>query len=203
MTFLRLDHLAVSAHSRDEARAYVEDALGLSLQVGGAHAHFGTHNHLLGLVDDLYLEAISIDPDAENPKMPRWFDLDSFEGPPKLTNWICSTADLGAACVHWPEAGEAVALTRGDLRWEMAVPSSGKLPFDGMFPAIMSWASKKHPSQMLSKTDAKLKMLTVCHKDADALSARLGLIEGAPIRFEVSNTPRLVAEIETPHARRR
>ena len=64
---MRLDHLAVAAESLGVGRAVVEDQLGLRLQDGGRHAHFGTHNLLLGLEDGLYLEVIAVDPDAPAP----------------------------------------------------------------------------------------------------------------------------------------
>ena len=76
---LQLDHLAVAARDLDEGRAVVEAALGVTLQRGGRHARFGTHNLLLGLEDGLYLEVIAIDPDAPGPDEARWFDLDRFD----------------------------------------------------------------------------------------------------------------------------
>lgn len=199
---LRLDHLAVSAGSRDAARAYVEDALGVSMQTGGIHDRFGTHNHLLGLQDGLYLEAISINPDAPEPDRPRWFDLDNFTGPPRLTNWICAVPDMAAAIQRWPDAGDAIDLQRGDLRWQMAVPQSGALPFRGTFPALIQWAGQLHPAQMLDTADVRLTMLTVQNPQADALRALLGSVAGGNVRFETAASTALLAEFETPHGRR-
>ncbi|MGB7316451.1 MAG: VOC family protein [Planktotalea sp.] len=199
---LKLDHLAVSGESRDAARAHIEEALGIPMQAGGEHARFGTHNHLMGLKNGLYLEAISIDPNAPAPDRPRWFDIDNFSGPPRLTNWICSVGDMKAACAKWPDAGDAIALERGDLRWQMAVPASGALPFDGMFPPLIEWAGTLHPASMLTPTDVSFKMLTICHPKAEALSALLGSIANALIRFEVARTAELIAEFDTPHGGR-
>ncbi|MEL6648491.1 MAG: VOC family protein, partial [Pseudomonadota bacterium] len=44
---LELDHLAIAAETLEDGREAVEAALGVSLQPGGQHAHFGTHNLLL------------------------------------------------------------------------------------------------------------------------------------------------------------
>lgn len=183
MKTLVLDHLAVTGHSRDAARAHIEDSLGLKMQSGGAHEKFATHNHLLGLENGLYLEAISIDPDAVPPNRPRWFDIDNFEGPPRLTNWICAVPNLMDALKQWPDAGSPVSLERGALRWEMTVTAHGALPFDGMFPPLITWKGDLHP-------------------DAAALSERLGFIDGAEIRFEDAQDVGLVAEFDTPHGRR-
>ena len=78
---IELDHLAVAGESLKAASDLAAQVLGVPLQPGGAHAVFGTHNHLLGLGDALYLEAIAVDPDAPAPAYARWFDLDRFNGP--------------------------------------------------------------------------------------------------------------------------
>ena len=96
MQLLAFDHIAVSAETLGEGVAYVEDALGVRLAAIGHHPHMATHNRLLGL-GDLYLEVIAADPDAPQPDWPRWFDLDHFSGPPRLTNWVARTNDLAAA----------------------------------------------------------------------------------------------------------
>ena len=114
---MQLDHIAISGDTLEEATAYCEDALGVALLPGGKHDIFATHNRLLGLADGLYLEAIAIDPGAATPHRTRWFDLDRFEGSPRLTNWICASDDLDALLSNLPDgAGEAIALTRGDLK---------------------------------------------------------------------------------------
>ena len=113
---MKLDHIAISGETRDAAAAHVQATLGMALRPGGAHRYFGTHNHLLGLAEGLYLEAISIDPAAPVPAYPRWFGLDDFAGAPRLTTWICRTQDLSTLVRDLPEAGEIVALakTNGD-----------------------------------------------------------------------------------------
>ncbi len=202
MNSVLLDHLAVSGESRDAARAHIEDALGLAMQDGGEHARFATHNHLMGMEDGLYLEAISINPNVPNPDRARWFNLDNFSGSPRLTNWICAVPDMSAALTQWQDAGEAISLERGDLRWQMAVPESGILPFDGVFPPLIQWHGALHPKQMLASSGASLKQLTVVHQNAQELADTLGQISGASVRFEKANTPALIAEFNTPHGLR-
>ncbi len=117
---LALDHIALAAETLEAGVAHAEAALGLPLAGGGAHALMGTHNRLLGL-GDLYFEVIAIDPTAPKPPHPRWFDLDRFRGPPRLTNWICR-ADLRHAP---PEAGRVLDVARGDLHPTQRLPDSG------------------------------------------------------------------------------
>lgn len=195
---LELDHLAVVACDLDEGRAAVEEALGVSLQPGGRHAYFGTHNVLLGLEDGLYLEVIAVDPDAADPGVARWFDLDRMSGPPRLGNWICRSDDLDAEVERCPEAGGPVSLARGDLKWRMAVPETGRLPYDNRFPAIMQWDCAAHPAERLTASGCVLQRLVVAHPQAGELSSRLApVLSDGRVVFE-PGAPGLLAEVMTP-----
>jgi hypothetical protein len=198
---MHLDHLAVAGESLDAAAAHLEAALGLPLQPGGAHARFGTHNRLLGLEDGLYLEAIAIDPNAPAPDGPRWFDLDRLQGAPHLRTWIARVDDLDAALIRHPEAGQPLALERGDLRWRMAVPTSGVLPFDNLFPALIEWQGTAHPAQRLAPSGARLVRLVITHPDVAALRDALSRLTDLRVVIE-PGAPALRAEIATPHGLR-
>lgn len=195
---LRLDHFAVAAETLEEGRAYAEEALGVELRPGGQHAHFGTHNMLLGLEDGLYLEVIAIDPEAPAPGYARWFDLDRFTGRPRPTNWICNTPDLGAVVERFPQAGGPVPLARGKLRWQMAVPQDGRLPWDNLFPAVIEWQCAQHPAQMLPASGCRLDRLVVTHPEAEALEDALApVLSDARVVFE-TGAAALRAELTTP-----
>lgn len=200
---LAFDHIAVSGETLEAATAHVEEALGVALQPGGAHAVFHTHNTLLGLEDGLYLEAIAINPDAPTPERPRWFDLDRFAGPPRLTNWICRTDDLDTTLASFAmDLGAPVDLQRGALRWRMAVPASGVLPYDNCAPALIQWQTDIHPATRLAKSGCRLRQLVVTHPEARALQAALKeqLIDPR-IAFETGPAA-LSAAFDTPHGPR-
>ncbi|MWP36185.1 VOC family protein [Rhodobacter sphaeroides] len=166
---MQLDHVAIAATDLAEGTALVEAALGLSMGPGGAHPLMATHNRLLGLGDS-YLEVIAPDPAALRPPFPRWFDLDRFEGRPRPSNWILRCADLDAALALLPEAGRPLELRRGDLRWRMAVPEDGRLPFDNLFPALIEWQGSP-PS--LPDAGLRLARIEIRHPEAPALARRL------------------------------
>ena len=71
-----LDHIAVVAPDLAAGVAWVREALGVEMPPGGRHPEMGTHNHLVGLGPDVYLEVIAIDQDAAAPRHRRWFGLD-------------------------------------------------------------------------------------------------------------------------------
>jgi hypothetical protein len=196
---MELDHIAVTAETLDEGGAIVEEVLGVALEPGGKHAEMGTHNLLLGL-GDVYLEVIAGDPDAPAPGRPRWFDMDRFKGPPRLTNWITRCGDLDAEVARGPDGvGEAVAFARGDLRWRMAVPADGRLPFDGGFPALIQWEGSGHPIARLEDRGCRLVRLTVVHPAAGALSSALaGRLLAPRVEIVAGAAKALRAEIATP-----
>ena len=198
-----LDHLVVGATTLPEAQARIEDALGVSMQPGGQHAVFHTHNALMGLGDGLYLEAIAPDPDRPAPQRPRWYDLDRFSGPARLSNWACAVDDMDAALPLMPDgSGAPVDVARGDLQWRMAVSPQGTTPFDNLWPALIEWPMGVHPAGRLTPTGIVLKRLTLIHPQADALSHALAehLIDG---RVAVEAGPvAMQAEFDTPHGPR-
>ncbi|WP_424975447.1 VOC family protein [Dinoroseobacter sp. S124A] len=167
---LRFDHIAIAATRLEDGVAWLEERLGVALAPGGQHPAMGTHNRLLSLGPDLYLEVIAIDPDAAPPGRARWFGLDRFEGPPRLQSWIVA-APPGMARPAY--AGPPVALSRGDLRWSFTVLDTGALPFDGVGPPIITWEKGGHPTEKLADCGVRLTGLRVTHPRADALREAL------------------------------
>lgn len=199
---LALDHIAVSAATLDEGAAWVEQALGVPLAGGGKHTHMGTHNRLLGL-GDLYLEVIAIDPAASKPGYPRWFDIDHFRGPPRLTNWICRTDDLDAALAKAPkDTGTATDLHRGDYRWRFAIPATGKLPYDECFPALIQWQGDLHPAKSLRDHGIRLTGLQITHPRAPALRAALKPLSDPRVQVQLGPYHALRATFDTPNGPR-
>ncbi len=197
---LILDHLAVSAVTLADGVAAVEDALGVALSGGGVHPHMATHNRLLAL-GDVYLEVIAADPSAPRPSWPRWFDLDHFAGPPRLTNWVARCDDIAAAVAVSPAGiGVPLSLQRGAYAWDMAVPADGKLPFDGAYPALIQWHGALHPVQALPDSGVRLKLLEIAHPRADDLRAALqGRLDDPRVVIAQGGIKALHASFTTPH----
>ena len=200
---MEFDHIAIAGETLQEATAHVEASLGVKIQTGGQHDVFFTHNMLLGLEDGLYLEAIAINPDAPEPDRARWFDLDRFSGTPRLTNWICRTDDMAATLQEVPaQMGQSVALQRGALRWCMAVPRDGVLPFDNCAPALIQWETNLHPASMLARSGVRLRRLTVSHPQAGELETLLAQhLKEDRVRYETGSVG-IFAEFDTPHGPR-
>lgn len=194
----RLDHLAVAAATLEEGAEWVGDQLGVRPGPGGEHAVMGTHNRLMSIGPGVYLEVIAVDPDAPPPGRPRWFGLDHFSGPPRLTAWVVRTEDLEAAlAVAPPGSGTPLDVSRGAYSWRISVPDDGLLPLDGVAPALIQWIGGGHPCDTLPPNDLRLSHLEVAHPAR--LAERLPRVDGT--RY-VRGAPRLRAILDSPEGER-
>jgi len=179
-----LDHLVVAAATLPAAVAQVATRLGVPLQPGGRHELMGTHNALLGLGSESYLEALAIEPGAVPSHRQRWFTLDdpatrtALAAGPRLLHWVARCNDLESALAHcpWP-TGRPLAMSRGSYRWRIAVPDDGALPMNGVAPTLIEWHGA-HPALALTERGCRLLQLRLQHPEASLLQQgleRLGL----------------------------
>ncbi len=91
-----------------------------------------------------------------------------------------------------------MALSRGAVRWTMAVPSNGQLPYDNCFPALMHWQCNPIPAEMLPVSGCRLTGLVVHHPHALQLQADLTLYLNDPrVSYEVGPAG-IKAHFDTP-----
>ena len=96
----RIDHFVIGAPSLAQGVAYVERTLGVQIPPGGAHTRMGTHNHLMKLGDQVFLEVIASDPQLSEPDGPRWYGLDDpfvrtrIAAEPCLLTWVVNCDDI-------------------------------------------------------------------------------------------------------------
>ena len=190
---MRIDHLVVTCAVLEEGADWLAGRLGVAPGPGGRHAYMGTHNRLLSLGPDCYLEVIAPDPDAPDPGRPRWFGLDAA-GAPALTHWAARVADVDAALAAAPEgAGTATELSRGDLAWRMGVTDAP--PMDGAFPMLLQWHGEGAAAR-LPDAGCRLRALALRHPRSDRLRAALPIDDP---RLEIGQgPPGIAATIATP-----
>ena len=196
---IKLDHIAISGKTLDEASDYIESTLGVKVQEGGCHDCYGTHNRLLRLGGRIYLEAIAINPKATKVTHPRWFDLDNFNRKPQITNWVCSSKNINREAKRLGfKTSEIIKIERDQLEWLMTVPRDGKLPFDGACPSILQWRTTT-PIKELNPSGCELKHLTIFHPDAATLREKMKALTDSRISFELNHQVSFFAEFDTPH----
>ena len=165
----------------------------------------GTHNLLLALGSDVYLEVISVDPEAGPVGRPRWFGLDHVlpGSPARLAAWVASTDDIGNAAV--PELGEVESMSREHHTWRMAVRADGQPPLGGAAPLLIQRSSSIPPAAALPQHGLHLRRLLVCHpapSEVVTLFEKIGLVS-YPYVVTEGHECRLCAEVQTPLGLRR
>jgi len=204
---LKLDHLTIIAPSLKVGSDYVRERLGIDMPTGGKHPEMGTHNLLLRLSNEVFLEVIAVDPDAAPPGRPRWFGLDhgatiqsAWDDGFCLRGWVAQTEDLDRVLArHGDLLGQKTHVSRGERSWLFAVRSDGSLPDDGVAPSVISWGEQGSPAPAMRDLGAKLVSFHIEHPEPARvrdLYARLGVRNGP----QVQHGPRFryCAFIETP-----
>ena len=205
----QLDHIVVAAESLPQGVEYVRNCLGVEVPRGGAHLAMGTHNHVMQLANDAYLEIIAIDPGGKAPRQPRWFGLDeaamraSLKRSPRLVTWVMNTQDL-RQMVNTADfdIGKPTALSRDRLKWAFALTDDGRLLGGGMLPYCMQWLSQPHPSRAMADLGCILQGLTIHHNRPHWIAEMLDALDAGHLvqveALEGDRPPYLAADIETP-----
>lgn len=200
---LVLDHITVVARTLDEVAAHIKTMLGIDMPAGGAHPAMGTHNRLLSLGDNMFLELIAVDPQAKAPDRPRWFNLDHFDAAPVLGTWVLGTDDIDTILSEaHPDSGEVTPITRGDLSWLISIPKDGSMPLSGAFPTLIEWPQSTHPASRMTDLGCRLRSMSVIHPAAETIEAVLqDRIDQTCISI-TKGPMRLTAKIDTPKGTR-
>lgn len=211
---LLFDHIAIGAASLDEGVRELKRVLDVEVPFGGTHPRMGTHNCLTRLSDTSFLEIITVDFNAPPPNRPRLFDLDdadqqgSLLAKPKPIAWIARARNIGDALSRARSAGldlgRPMEMTRGDLRWRIAVRDDGHLPQGGVLPVIIQWPDGPHPAQQMKDLGLRMRALRLFHPEPEMLRAKLGCIgaaELATIERCDKSAPHIECTIETSDGR--
>ena len=152
----KLDHIVFGARSLEEGTNFIEKKLGIKLSEVGYHDFMGTHNRVVKVDKDIYLEVIAIDPSSKSPNENRWFNLDNpilqkkLEYSPQMIGYVIETKDkeiLKHFCAP-------IKASRGNYKWNFAMPSlesnlfNKELIENGIIPSLINWKSNKPVYEM-------------------------------------------------------
>lgn len=205
----RLDHLVIAAESLEQGVDYVRSTLGVDIPRGGVHQTMGTHNNLMQLGKETYLEVIAINPDGLIPNHPRWFNLDeclmreSLQRQPRLITWVMNTPDILRVSQQAKFSnGTPSELSRDNLRWQIALTEDGRLLAHGLLPYVIQWQNQPHPSNAMADLGCQLVELEIYHNRPAWLKSMLASIDAGHLvsvhELPDTETPYLSASIDTP-----
>lgn len=174
---LKLDHLTVIAPTLAEGVSHVRACLDLDVPFGQRHGYMGTHNHLLQLGDSVYLEIVSLDPDADRPGRARWFGLDDRKGVRaawdegrRLRGWVARTDGIDAVLAGREAVfGRKVALPLVDPSFDFAIPDDGSLPLDGAMPSVIDRRGKPRSMATIADLGARLTSFVLEHPEPETV----------------------------------
>lgn len=206
----KLDHIVIAAATLEQGVAFVREQLGVEIPKGGEHPLMATHNHVMQLGNEAFVEVIAINPEGVRPERPRWFGLDdpaiqaSLIQQPRLLTWVVNTdelVDLQARLSF--DLGVITPVTRGKLNWLFAIPGDGRLLASGMLPNAMQWQTSEHPSLKMADLQCRLHALNIYHPYPQWFSSMLGELNASELvvvhALQGNAAPYMTAEIETPN----
>jgi len=168
----KIDHIVIGAENLISGTKYIEKKLDTKLFQGGEHKFMATHNKLLKLQKEIYLEVISSNPNVSAPSHPRWFSLDKLKTKkqlkksPKSLCWILAVDNIKEAvenCGYYP--GKIFQLSRDKLKWKVTLPNNGELIENGVLPFLIEWPKNIHPSNNLNKSNIVLNKISLFHPE--------------------------------------
>ena len=176
-----IDHLVLGTGDLARGKAWLERFLGVTLSDIGTHQRMGTHNRLLSLGPDCYLELIAIDPAAPVPFMPRWFGLDTLDvqeriaQKPRLLGWVARTDAIdGLSEKTGGLLGSVQSMQRGDFKWRITIPDDGYAVEAGLVPTLIQWDVAHHPCQRLPDQGCRLEWMEAAHPNPAKIRYLLG-----------------------------
>lgn len=184
-----LDHLVLGTSDLVKGGAWLERFLGVKLSPRGTHPRMGTHNRLLSLGPQSYLELIAIDIDAEPPFKPRWFGLDTRDvqeriaARPRLIGWVARTGDVDQLMQKTGGLlGGIYSMERGNepekYRWRITIPEDGHPVEGGLVPHLIQWDVPFHPCDRLPDQQCRFEWMEAAHPNpakVNYLLTELGL----------------------------
>ncbi|MBZ8134353.1 VOC family protein [Afifella sp. IM 167] len=170
----RLDHLLWSAPVLEDGIDLIERLTGVRAAPGGRHPGRGTHNALLSLGEDCYLEIIAPDPEQEleanlGARL-------SARAMPGIFAFAICTDDLTGLGKTARDAGIPF---RGPEDWSRKQPDGPELfwqlgfadetEYGDHLPLFIDWKETTHPART-TPGGLSLKLFEVMHPDREGLS---------------------------------
>ena len=154
----QIDHIVYCVHDLEAAVVQFSEVYGVHPVMGGRHLNRGTHNAIVNLGNECYLEILAVDDNNTAVTRDRWMGIDYLKEP-KMTRWSLRSdnlkQDLLAIEKLNPDlcnlsVGQRMTPAGSMLKWNMSIPLSS--PEVELLPFLLDWTdSDNHPTQDLAQ----------------------------------------------------
>lgn len=198
---MQVDHVVLGVPDLRTGVHELAERLGVAPVNGGRHDGRGTHNALLGLGGQSYLEVIAFDPEQPRPSGPAPFGLDALNGP-RLAGWAVRPDDIDARAERSRrrgyDPGPVVDMTRqrpDGVRLAWRLTREPPRPAGLLVPFLIDWGETEHPSRT-SPQGVTLVELRGEHPDPASVRPALDAL-GVELPLDEGPEPALVARLMT------
>jgi catechol 2,3-dioxygenase-like lactoylglutathione lyase family enzyme len=219
-----IDHLVFTCADLDAGIAWAERTFGVRPVRGGAHPQWGTHNALMSLGRERYLELLAPDPNAPsagraNVAGRALFGMGAgasagagdgaaqeawLTAAPRLTTWMLHSRTIDpllTAALHAGidlgrvTAGSRMRADGTEISWEIAIPPAR--PLDGCVPWLIDWGWSAHPS-IAAPQGARLDWMEVVHPDPERVRRALDAVNCRSLDVRQGSVPGIVVGVACP-----
>jgi len=201
---LHLDHILYAVPNLEKGIEDFEKLTGVRPAYGGKHTNLGTHNALVSLGKEVYLELIAPDPNQNIPLKNIVFNIGKIKVP-KIITWAVRSAninELGAKIkIAEIQDGKRIKEDGTLLKWKTAEITEFA-DTSGMVPFVIQWDQTPHPAST-SPVGCNLLEFSAEHpspnqftKLVSELSFPFKIVESPSFQLKIKiNSPKGVIEI--------
>lgn len=198
----QIDHIVMSFLNLEKACTKFESLTGITPTIGGQHLTKGTHNALVNIGDQIYLELIAPDPKNEQIKSPTWMAVSKIEQP-RITRWAIKSSDINKDALVLNnfnkqygkiESGSRQKTDGSMLRWQLSDPGND-IPID-IAPFLLDWQDSIHPTQDLKET-CSLESIMIIHESPQIYQPLFRSL-GIDFQIKKGDYPAIKIALKTP-----
>ena len=221
-----IDHLVFTCADLDAGIAWAERTFGVRPVRGGAHPQWGTHNALMSLGRERYLELLAPDPNAPSAGranvagralfgMGAGASAGAADGAahetetwltaaPRLTTWMLHSRTIDPLLTAALHAGiDLGRVTAGSRMRADGTEISWEIaippvrPLDGCVPWLIDWGWSAHPS-IAAPQGARLDWMEVVHPDPERVRRALDAVNCRGLDVRQGSVPGIVVGVACP-----
>lgn len=194
-----IDHLVLAGPDLLALQHWFAATSGAPAAPGGQHPAWGTHNALVGLGEQQYLELIAPNPGKTGP----WARQFAAFTEPTLAGWCVRSSDLPGVAAQAEALGVETRLMNGSrttptgetLSWQLLFLSHSEL--NPVLPFFIHWGATTHPARELRAAGA-LCEFSVGHSNVQLARQLFTALNVGNIAVHSTAEPTLRAIVRTP-----